>query len=579
MRIPSLLLAGVFASLAPAQTTAAPDPYRFVPADAALVVRTKGFAGWGAEFAATSIGKMVAGGALAREWRDLLPAIEEEMEIEADDRARWTAVATALEGHTGDIVLGMSCSFPGPPDDVPPVVFATLAMVGDGNTDLDVLGKAIAALLPGEGQDRELAGEQVKVHTLSFGAITAPFVRDGVLLLLFGTELERQARECFEPREKHYVASDELQRGAFALQCEVRQVVDGLCAALAESTDEAVARAPEIVRMLGGLSVQRATFTAHADGRYIGQDVVLESNDAPPGLLAGILPLRTTGPRIRDYLPASATNWNIGVFDIPAMRAVLDALLDLGLVPTTRDEVQTMFTEFTKLRLDDDLLSLIGGEYLRVDDFAVVGDDEEEEVDERLEKLDERWGDACFAVLVKDGKTLATNVEKAVRARGLHVGRKTEDYGDVKIHRLRLLGSMPIEYAFAGELLVVGVGGREGTMRNLRAILDAVAARGKGEPPTDLPAAILARLEGWPAEWTTIDVASFMDVLDSVLGTFDAVVATFEEEGLTEEDAGVWGQVSRFVRQLRPEMVRHGLDHAVTVGYHRKGRVTWRSRW
>jgi hypothetical protein len=577
MRIPSLLLAGVFASLASAQTTAAPDPYRHVPPDAALVVRTKGFAGWGTEFAQTGIGKMVAGGALAKEWRELLPAIEEEMEIEADDRARWTAVATALEGHTGDIVLGVSCSFPGPPDDVPPVVFATLAMVGDGNTDLDVLGKAIAALLPGEGQDRELAGEQVKVHTLSFGAITAPFVRDGVLLLLFGTDLEQQARECFEPREKHFVASDELQRGAFALQCEVRQVVDGLCAALAESTDETVARAPEIVRMLGGLSVQKASFSFHADGAYVAQCGTLEWNDAPRGFFDVLMPVRAN-PRLREYLPADATSWSIDVVDFPAMLTLAKDFLALDLVPFSRERIEEQFTAFTKLRLEEDVMALLGGEQLRIDDLAAIVTSEDE-VDEGLEEFDEKWGNACYVLQLRDGKTLAANCEKAVRARGLHVGRKTEAYGDVKIHRLNLLGSMPLEYAFAGDLLVYGIGGGEGTVRNLRKVLDMVAARAKGEAPAEFAVAIQQRLQGLPADWATIETASLVDVIDGMIGSWDTAMGVFAAEELEADDADIWHHVNEFVRQLRPELVRHGADQSVGVGYLRKDRFTYQWRW
>ncbi|HEU4418287.1 MAG TPA: hypothetical protein VFT55_05070, partial [Planctomycetota bacterium] len=238
-------------------------------------------------------------------------------------------------------------------------------------------------------------------------------------------------------------------------------------------------------------------------------------------------------------------------------------------MPQGREEIEAMFTEFTKLRLHEDFLSLLGGEYMQITDFADVLDLDEEHA----------LGDICLVVHLLDARAAAQNLDKALRARGMHAARKTEDYGDTKIYSLRLFGMVPVEYAFAEDVFVLGLGGGEGTRKNLRSVLDTVAARSKGAAATELSAAVQTRLQGWPEDWAAIDVGDLSEVLDGVITSFDTAFAMVAE-GELEEDGLEWVQrLADFARKLRPELLRH--DAAVTLNttYLARDACVVRSRW
>jgi hypothetical protein len=293
-----------------------------------------------------------------------------------------------------------------------------------------------------------------------------------------------------------------------------------------------------------------------------------------------VLPARRTNPKLLSYLPPQAKNWNIGVFDVGALQSLYGrAFEQFGeLIPQSREEFEGLFTQYTKLRLHEDLLALIGGEYLRIEDFLAMSEPDTD-ADPSIESVDEKIGYGCFVVQVKDGKAMAQNLEKALRSRGLHAGRKTEEYGDTKIYRLSLLGSMPIEYAFAGDVFVLGLGRGESTQRNVRSVLDMVAMRAKEEAAAELPAALQTRMQGWPADWCTIDVGGMGEILDGFVGTMDGLMPMLEQAGLEPEDLGIWFHCVEFARKLRPALARHGAEVSVTTGYSGPREYTMRSRW
>jgi hypothetical protein len=185
---------------------------------------------------------------------------------------------------------------------------------------------------------------------------------------------------------------------------------------------------------------------------------------------------------------------------------------------------------------------------------------------------------SCFVVPLRDAKLAAQNLDKALRARGMHAARKTEDYGDTKIYSLRLLGMMRVEYAFAADVFVLGLGDGEATRKNLRSVLDTVAARGKGGAATELSAAVQARLQGWPENWASIDVGDYSDVLDGLVTSLDTLLATTEDE-MEPEGRDVALRFVEFARKLRPELLRHDAAVTLVAGYSARDAYVMRSRW
>jgi hypothetical protein len=185
-------------------------------------------------------------------------------------------------------------------------------------------------------------------------------------------------------------------------------------------------------------------------------------------------------------------------------------------------------------------------------------------------------------VTLRDGKAFADAVEKALRKRGLHAARKTEEYAGVKVHRMNLLGSYPIEYAIADQLLVLGIGGREGTQRNLRGVLDRAAAAAAGKPARDLPAPVSARLQRLPPDWCGLSVTSLLDILDAfdALGSIAGTVA--QPDDANPEDEAVRRAFEAFgalVSACRTEVARLQVDSMVGAQWQQKDRTVVRWLW
>jgi len=568
----------VLLSLVPALLAQqAPDPFRYVPADAAFVLRAKGPAAWRTDLAATGIGKALTAPGMAASWNELVDSCRKELDPDGGHAKQFGKLVDQLLGHAGTIVLAVRFDFSKVTEDHPPGFLVSLAVTGDGHTDLEQLAKTIGDLLPDGAADRQLAGQQVRVHTVHKVQFTAPFLHEGSLVMLCSSDLETQAALCLDRREHAFPVAPQLQGGVFGVQIEAHEPIRALLDAMAGFDDERARLITKGAELAGLRSVQRLLTTMFADGTHLGQESRIEFNDGARGLFDVILPVRRNTPRLLGYLPPNAQNWSIGIVDVQALHALYTAVFEkIGdEIPMTREKIESSFTEFTKLRLHEDFLALLGDEYMRIDEFTTVTDTE----NEALEKLDERFGDSCFVVHLRDAKVAAQNLEKALRARGMHAARKTEDYGDTKIYALRLLGAFPIEYAFAADVFVIGIGGGEGTRQNLRRVLDTVAARGKGAAATELSAAVQARLQGWPEDWAAIDVGDLSEILDGLITSIDSALVMVAEADVEPEGLDIAHRLVALARKLRPELVRHDAAVALSAGYSARAAYVLRSRW
>ena len=549
----------------------APDPFRYVPADAAFVVRAKGPAAWRADLAATGLGKALSAPGTAASWKELIDSGRKALDPDGDHEKQFATLSELLLGHAGSIVLAGRFDFSKLTEKDPPGFCMSLAVTGDGHTDLAQLAKAIEDVLPEDAVDRQIAGQQVRVHTVAKAQFTAPFLHEGALVMLCSSDLEAQAALCLDHREHGFPVAPQLQSGLFGLQVEAYEPLRACLDAVAKFDDEEARLAVKFIDLAGARSLQRLVWTMFADGKHFGQEVRVAFNADARGLFDVVLPVRSNTPKLLAYLPPDVQNWNIGTVDVQALQTLYGKFFEQfgDQVPQSREQIEQMFTEFTKLRLHEDFLSLLGGEYMHINDLSAAFDVADE---------DEGLGGSCFVVPLRDAKVAAQNLEKALRARGMHAARKAEDYGDTKIYSLRLVAAVPIEYAFAGDVFVLGIGDGEGTRKNLRSVLDTVAARSKGAAATELSAAVQARLQGWPENWATIDVGDLSEVLDGLITSLDTLLATADEPDL-EPELDFMHRFVGFARKLRPELVRHDAAVTVTAGYSARDAWVARSRW
>ncbi|MBL8754075.1 MAG: hypothetical protein JNK15_12315 [Planctomycetes bacterium] len=572
--LPVLLLG----SLVSAQV--APDLLRHVPDDAIAVVRTVGLGGWGKGLGATGVGRMFAAPSLHEPAAALLKGLLAEVGVESESVDRLGELAVELKEHRGEVVVAAVCDVASATADSMPD-FAVLFAVAGSDEELTTIERALREVLGEDGKERRIDGEAFVVHALDDCEITAPWRHGGASFVFLGHGLDRTIPKFLRERSEPHPAAAELQQGVFAARVEVQPLV-GLLRTIVDIAGEEAANVPvgPLVELIGLSAIERVGMSIRADGEYFANEAHLEWRGAERGLFGVVLPARSERPQILDLVPAGARNWNTGLIDAEAALRLYARGFELfaDVLPMSRQEIEHKFTELTKVRLVEDLLAHVGGEYLVVQDLAAVAD-LETEMPEQLEKLDERAGDSVFVLQLRDGAKLALNVEKALRARGMHAGRKSEEYAGTKVYRLLLLGSMPIEYAFSGDVFVLGVGDGEATKQNLRGVLDAVALRAKGQAKVDLRPEVLAKMKGWADGWASIDVGSLEEILDGVVGNFELAATTLAEAEI-DDDVMPWvGPALDLAKRMRIEARRLGLDVALSAVWTGRDRVVVRSRW
>ena len=570
--LPSLLLA-----------QQAPDPYRYVPENAFAVLRMQGGKQLQGSFSGTSIGKVLAEPAVRAALLELWRALPEQFELEPAALRRFDAVIDAAAEFEGELVVAVTtptpvAKTPGRPREYD--VTASLQLIGSAE-QRSALDRALRELMTEEGTELRVEGESIRMHGSGRTRWSEPLQRDGSTLLLLSTEPESGIASCLTPRTGGFVGEQSLSGAALGLQIDLGAFIERMLAAEADDDDPTTQRMHMLARMCGISSLNRFVYTVRADGKWLAQDMGITFRDGDLGLLGALLPGRTDPSRLLALLPPDTANWSTWRFDPERMhRFWIEATTRFAdQLPMSREELEAAFTKATKLRLHEDLLALLGDEWLRIDaiEDAMVVDDEEG--DERLDKIDQRFGASVFVVGLRDGATMATNVEKMVRARGLHAARKTEQYGDTKIHRLTLLGSLPIEYAFAGDTVVLGIGQGEDTQRNLRSVLDAAARHAKEPRAAEPPPALAARMVGWPAGAGAFDSASMLEVLDGLNSLGAAMAGELAAADVEMADMGIMHQLLQLSAALRPAIGKHGGDLTVTAWWFDADRITSRSRW
>jgi len=578
MRILAAMLCST-ALLAQAKT----DPLRYVPAEADVVMRVVGPAAWRRDFAATGLGKAFADPELAPIWERLVKYFGSTFELDGEvlgeeGRGNFQTAWRELQGYGGDIVFAgrvdwdavdvTADHFPGA---------GVLVFGGADGVDLDSLIEKVTAMLPAETEgEMEVAGVAAPVRDLDGTQLVGPFQHDGNAVLLIGQDLEKRSSWFFEGQADRVIPKD-LRTSSFFMEVQLKSAVAKLFEIM-----ETISR-PDgpLLRLIGVEAMRSFSFSVYPDEGYVGQKIELRFGEESRGLIDVVVPPRTKRPGLLRYLPAGAGTYASAPMDIAALeRFYKHSMTELqDDLPISREEIERRFTEMTKVDLFKDILAHIGDEYMRIDDLSGEGDYDEDD-SEAVANAKEKLADGCFVIKLRDGRALAKSLNTMIRARGLHVGRKRTDYQGTNIYSMNLLGMLAIEYAVTDSLLVIGVGGGEGTKQNLRGVLDAASAVAAGGDVAPLAKEVDVRLAGMPADWCGIQVASFVDLLETISGGFDSLEAMFAEEGIDEGDLDEsWRLIFDTSKALKSALPRHGAGVVVNLDYYQKDRYVMRSRW
>ncbi|MCR9244259.1 MAG: hypothetical protein NXI31_04450 [bacterium] len=573
--------------LAPLLCTAAllaqnADPLQFVPADCEVVIRMRGPAAWRREFESTGLGKAFASPAMKPSWKRLFTAIANSSELSGERRARAESMPQLLQAYGGEVAIAIRADWSKLTFGPEPLPGAALIALGpDPDFDLNELKAALDVVLPpATGSEITLGGVSAPVRAGKVYSIAGPVFVNGCLVLVGGSDVERDARLFFDlPADSPEPIAEHVQGATFGLQINTGAMVARLCDV---ETDTGPAQWMAMVRDLGFGSADNVTLTLFPDGHFVAQSLGVEFNGTERGLLGLLSPTRRQRPELLRFVPPSSRTWSVSPFDgrkleeyYPRMFEILD-----GVMTMSREELEEQFLQATKLRLVEDVLALIGDEYILLQDPTMPVGILEDDSDEPLTRVQLEYSNNCLAVAVRNGETMAKNLDTVIRARGLHVGRKSQDYAGTKIYRLALLGVFPLEYAIKGDLLVIGLGDGEGVRHNVRAVLDRVGTA-DAEDEFEFRPEVEERLARMPSRWHGIEVASMTEIISNITKSVEQVVGPdyLQQTASGEVEDDPWSAMIGLFATLAPELARQDAATVVSVDYFTRTRFLSRTRW
>ncbi|MEZ6035983.1 MAG: hypothetical protein R3F29_00790 [Planctomycetota bacterium] len=560
----SLLLAPLGAQ------TAAQNANRFVPEGSTIVFRMASPAKWKDKFGKTQAAKLLQSNTLApmmqqfeAAWQMGLDEARNSGEIDVD------LIESMLTDWQGDIVVSMQMDIAEMVSVMQtggePTISGTMVMTPGGNFDLTRFSAEVM----------RLAEEQNEMHDLVVGDITlragtppggrmdlaiCPDV-DGALVMMFGTDLEASAERLLA---KDHRSAVPMGDGPLFMHMDLSWISSVIDAAIdGQAPPEAAAIVEDLMRLLGASALRGINLDIDTEGEHVLGNLQLQLTKNDRGLLDVIGTAASGTPKLLRAVPANAEAFSVSSLDLGKLYTIVaEAWATFGdQVPMSFDDAMQAFADATKVRLKEDLLDHLAGEMMSVQDVeAMMNAEFDPDEDNPMAMLD----GTVYGIGLKDGAAFGKSLETALRARGMHAGRKTEEYGTHQVHRLKLGGLIELEYVVTDDLLLLGVGNGEGTSRALRSVLDA---RATGD--TELPEVVRKHAEGMPAGWNGIGatpIASMMRMMSTAMAMNPNVGEELE-------------MASMVMNGLAAELTRLGLGSMTSATYVDQNGITARMRW
>lgn len=552
------------------------SPNRFVPQDSCFVLRLGAPATWQQQFATTQVAKLLQSKALAPLVEGASKGVAEVLDkIRAEGKVDADLVKGLLEDYRGSMVLSLQLDFDdlqaAMEEDRPPHMTAVIALAPDGAFDLGALAQNLQKAAE-SAEDAKVTDLKVDDHLLRVDAqapvqVSLPAMIDGHLVVLFGDDLEKTAAKTLAAEGRHEHAGGDAP---MFCHVELGKLVAAITKITTQQMDMTGNELPfaidQMVADLGFACLETFEMQLGAEDKRLAASASLTMNGGDRGLFGSMFVVQGQ-PKLLRYVPPAAEYFGVGGIDLGALYGTIakvwTSLADV--VPMSLGDAEAAFTEATKVRLKEDLLDHLGTEMLTIGDLeaqmAAAGNMSDDQ------DPSEMMSGYLFGVSLRSGKAFGEALEKALRSRGLHAGRKTEEYQGTKVHRLKVAGVLDLEYAVTDDLLLLALGSHESSHRDLRAVLD-LRASGATEPGETMQ----KRLAGLPEGWNGLTVTPVASLIGGVRQMLTVLGTTTE---LPEAAAGIL----QMLESVAGELQRLGLQEMVGTTHTTERSWTSRMRW
>lgn len=561
-------LGTVLTTLLPAQTAAQPNANRFVPENSSIVLRIASPAKWRAQFGKTQAAKLMAADSMAPIVQSIAQRIDMGIEQLRDSGMFDADLAESLlNDWQGDITLSAQVDWDNLMEaldygEAPPMSFV-VALSPDGKFDLAAVAKEFGRMVedsaPNGGDLRDLAVGDLTLRRSDNGGdepdMALPTMIDGHLVMIGGTQLEKDAAKLIGSEAR---SGQKIDDAPFFLSADLGKLMK---AAMDADNGGGPVDTGEMLDMMGLSALQGMTLSLKPVGKSVAGEMHLGMSSENRGMLNMIVNSNQQ-PKLLTSVPSESDSFSVSSIDIGALYRTLEDIWTSmeEFTPMSFDDAMGMFADATKVRLKQDLFDHLGKEMLVVQDFEGMEIDPDELEDNPLAAM----GGTVYGIALTDGQAFGASLDKALRSRGMHVGRKTEEYGKAKINRMKIAGMFPIEYVVENDVLLIGVGGDDGSRRALRSVLDARAAEER-----QLPALVAMVNSEFEAGWNGIGTMP-------IATTLEMAVKMMESSG---EFGSEMGMISQVVGGMAQDMKRLGIDKMVSASYCNDNEMVVRFRW
>ncbi len=564
-------------------------PNRFIPKNSALVARMAAPAKMKQQFQTTQIAKLLQAATMAplmaqaeQMAQGMLEQLRSSGQFDAD------LLEKLWSDYRGDIALAVQFDASGLAaavengDEVPFSMVVSLSPAE--GYDLGALATAIGKFVEDNAEGRRpLKDLQVGDHLLRVTAdelepnVSIPTIVDGHLVMLVGTNLETDALRLLGTDDRAELAAGD---DSLFVDAKVGNALAGLFDVITAQLDAQGAPfdVGQILGEVGLTSLDTIAMRMAADGKHLAMTYDVSLNDKPSGLFGSFM-VEQGEPKLLRMLPPSANQFYAGALDVNALYDSIGKVWTHlePMLPMSFADFEALAAEELKVRLKEDLLAHVGTEILSLTDLKAAMDAAVGSVDEDMDEMSammNEFAGKCFVVALRDGKAFGESLEKALRARGMHAARKTEDYQGAKVHKLTLAGLVETEYCVTDDAFLLVLGKDEASRQNLRAVLDQRASGSSGA----LPENFAKLVDAMPKGWSGIDAASMSNILGTLSSTMEPLfaMATMEDPdadlGGVQMLFSVLGGIGNDLRQL-------GIEDMVATFYTSKRHLRAVMRW
>lgn len=460
------LAASLLALSLTAQTETAPTTRTAAPH---VVVETVGPDGWRARLGPTNVGSMLASEDGRGYWQPMTGTLLATWQQLVGDEAQFAAARDRLFAHRGTLRLALRLHQGGRAREQA-AAFA-LVVDDDGRTDLEAMAADVRQLIErgvrGEWSPATGTARPLQVRSVDDGAIAAPFVADGRLVLLGGHVDDLQTGVALADwLAAHPPTIGKPVPGSPALR--VRFDLAGLIADT--RSRDADAEESAIQTLLGFDSLGELQIDVAAAGPHVLVDTTLTFTSDDRGLFAAFLPATQGLSSLLRLLPERSSIYSVGRFDCHALAATVLQAVDADMRGAGEPGARAELKEELGVDLLDDLTAHM------TDDLLVVGSPFE-----GYDRLTEATWAIAFGL--RDDAKFRNGLDAILpHAKPFLSPAETVQVGDVALQRYGTLALYDLWIA-AGNGIFVVAGGRDGEVR-ATALLQAAA----GPAPTEAPA-------------------------------------------------------------------------------------------